>query len=98
MKRLTSKLSTWTEFNKKLEKNTELVKQFTQDEPQFQIAKSVIKLRLDKKLSQLDLANKIGSKQPAISRLESGTGSSSISFLHKIAQATNTKLVVCFEH
>ncbi|MBP9818223.1 helix-turn-helix transcriptional regulator [Candidatus Shapirobacteria bacterium] len=96
MKRNLNQLTSWNNLNNKLEKKAELAKQFFLDETQYQIARSIVKLRLDKKISQLELAKKIGTKQPAISRLESGSFSPSISLLQKIALATNTKLTVSF--
>jgi DNA-binding XRE family transcriptional regulator len=97
MKRSLKQLTNWSEFDTKLANNPKLVRDITKFEAGYQLTRSLIKLRLEKKLSQKDLATKIGSKQPAISRLESGTSLPSFSLLQKIATATNTKLTVSFQ-
>jgi predicted transcriptional regulator len=53
-------------------------------------------LRLSHKLSQSQLAKKAKTKQPVISRLETGTVKPSFSLLERIARATNTRLVISF--
>ena len=65
-------------------------------EPEFNIIKATIKKRIEKNWSQKDLAEKIGTKQSAISRLESGNANPSLRFLKKIATALDSKLVVEF--
>lgn len=97
MKRNVKQLTTWSDFDKKLVNNPKLTKDVNKSEPGYQLARTIIKLRLDKKLSQIELAKKIGSKQPAISRLESGNSLPSFFLLQKIAFATNTKLIVAFQ-
>lgn len=97
MKRNIKQLTKWTHFDKKLVSNPKLAKDIAKSEAMFQLTRSIIKLRLDKKLSQSDLATKIGSQQPAISRLESGNSWPSFSLLQKIAVATNSKLTIAFQ-
>ncbi|MFA7301604.1 MAG: helix-turn-helix transcriptional regulator [Candidatus Shapirobacteria bacterium] len=96
MKRNINQLTKWTEFDKKLVKKPKLFKDIAKSEAMYQLTRSLISLRLDKKLSQSELAIKIGSKQPAISRLESGNSWPSFSLLQKIAIATNSKLTINF--
>lgn len=97
MKRDLTQLTSWSDFDNKLISNQKLTKFINQAEPGHQLARSLIKLRLKKQLSQKDLAIKIGSKQPAISRLESGRSHPSFSLLQKIAVATGSKLTVTFQ-
>jgi DNA-binding XRE family transcriptional regulator len=55
-------------------------------EEDFLIAKQIIKLRLEAKLTQKELAAKVGTSQPAIARLESGVYKNlSLSFLNKVS-------------
>ena len=59
-------------------------------EPGYQIAR----LRILKGLTQAQLAEMVGTRQPSIARLENGTSVPSLSFLHKIAAALDAKIVV----
>jgi len=96
MKRSIKKFPTWDSFKKELMKDPEFVKEWEQGESRYQLTRSLIKLRLDRKLSQSELAKKAKTKQPVISRLETGTVKPSFSLLERIARATGTRLVVSF--
>lgn len=62
--------------------------------PEFSIIEMIIRRRVERGLSQKDLARKIGTKQSAISRLESGDYNPSISFLQKVGEALSAKLKI----
>ena len=62
--------------------------------PQSAIIKMIIKKRLKIGLSQEALANKIGTKQSAIARFESGKTNPTLSFLTNITNALNGKLTI----
>ena len=57
---------------KKQLQNKEFREEYLYLEEEFEIAKEVIKLRQTAKLTQKELAEKAGTSQPAIARLESG--------------------------
>lgn len=61
-------------------------------QPEF----ALIRARIEKGLTQEDLAKRIGTKQSVISRLESGRANPSVAFLKKLAQALNTYLEIKF--
>lgn len=61
-------------------------------QPEF----ALIRARIEKGLTQKQLAKKIGTKQSVISRLESGRGNPSVGFLQKLAQALNSHLEIRF--
>jgi ribosome-binding protein aMBF1 (putative translation factor) len=65
--------------------------------PYEQIARQVIRLRMDQGLSQQALAERVGTTKSAISRLESGHHPSTVATLNKIALAFGARLVVSFE-
>jgi len=60
--------------------------------PEFTVIEMIIRKRIKKNLSQKELAKRIGTKQSAISRLESGTYNPSLSFLQKVSEALDAKL------
>ena len=87
-------LTRWQDYEKKLLSNTAFQKKAAEFEHEYQLAKSIIDLRLKRHLSQKDLAFHVGTKQPVISRLETGTTKPTISLLERIAKALDAKLIV----
>ena len=87
-------MKTYSNLKKGLLKDKALRKAYDALEPEFAIAQAVIKKRLEKGMTQSELAKKIGTKQSAISRLESGSYNPSVTFLEKVAKALNLHLVV----
>jgi predicted transcriptional regulator len=60
----------------------------------YEIKSQLIKIRSEMGISQIQLAEMTGTKQSAISRLESGDYNPSIEFLSKIASALGKELHV----
>ncbi|HCM37245.1 MAG: Transcriptional regulator, XRE family [Candidatus Gottesmanbacteria bacterium GW2011_GWB1_43_11] len=63
-------------------------------EPEFQIAKQIMAARIRQKLTQKELAKKVGTGQAVISRLESMNSKPSLSLLSRVARALDTKLQI----
>lgn len=66
-------------------------------EPEFAIIEALLEARVKKHMTQDQLAKRIGTKQSAIARLESGNANPSIGFLQKLAEALGKKLVIQFK-
>ncbi len=66
----------------------EFVAELEKLEPGHQVARLRIKLGL----TQTQLAEMVGTKQPSIARLENGEGSPSLSFLEKVAGALGAEV------
>jgi ribosome-binding protein aMBF1 (putative translation factor) len=66
-------------------------------EEEFALASQIIGARAHAGLSQAELAERMGTSQSAIARLESGRVKPSTSTLERLATATGTKLRVRFE-
>ncbi|OGY84227.1 MAG: transcriptional regulator [Candidatus Kerfeldbacteria bacterium RIFCSPHIGHO2_12_FULL_48_17] len=64
--------------------------------PEFELIHMLIETRIRKGLTQKALAQKIGTKQSAISRLERGTYNPTVAFLRKLAKALGTDLHISF--
>jgi predicted transcriptional regulator len=78
----------YEDFLKQQLKNPKLRKEYESLEDEFALAKEIIELRIKSKLTQKQLAQQIGTSQPAIARLESGSYRNvSLSFLRRIADA-----------
>ena len=73
---------------KKQMKDSNFRKEYKALEEEFEIAKEIIRLRKNAKLTQKELAKKAGTSQPAIARLESGEYHNlTLSFLRRIGKA-----------
>jgi len=90
-------LTSWEDYEKKLMRRKGFVKLAEKNEPKYQLVRSLIGARLKKKLSQKELAEKIGTKQPVISRLENMTSFPTFSLLTRISKAFDTKLHIYFQ-
>lgn len=84
----------YSDFKKQVLKDKELKEAYDTLAPEFAIIEAIIQERLENGLTQAELAKKIGTKQSAISRFESGTYNPSIAFLKKLAKALNLNLVI----
>lgn len=82
----------WSEVKERLRRDPEFVAALEELEPEYQIARQLIRARLERGMTQKQLAVKIGTGQSAISRMESGEQNVSIGLLKKAARGLNTKL------
>ncbi len=73
-------------------KDPEFRREYEKLETEFQVARQILDARLKKKISQEQLARKVGTGQAVISRLEGMNGKPSISLLERVAKALNTKI------
>lgn len=64
---------------------------------EFELARQLIEARIKSGLSQEELADKMGTSQSSIARLESGTSMPSMRTLNKFAEATNCQLQIQFK-
>lgn len=78
-------------IHKEWMKNPDFQREYKKLEPEFQIARQIIAARNKQKLSQEDLAKKVGTGQAVVSRLESMIGKPSISLLERFARALNVQ-------
>lgn len=70
--------------------DTEFVAELEKLEPGYQLARLRIKLGL----TQAQLAEMVGTKQPSIARLEDGEGSPSLNLLEKVVAALGAEVKV----
>jgi ribosome-binding protein aMBF1 (putative translation factor) len=66
--------------------------------PYEQLARIVIRRRMDLGLTQEELASRMGTSYSAISRIESGQHSTSVQTLQRLAAALEMRFVMGFEH
>lgn len=88
----------WKIIEKKILKERPGVeKEYQRLKPEFDAIEKIIELRMRKKLSQKELAMRLKTKQPALSRIETGASSPTIEFLSRLAQAVGKKLEINFK-
>ncbi|MBI3888675.1 helix-turn-helix transcriptional regulator [Candidatus Nomurabacteria bacterium] len=87
-------MTSFTDLHNKMMKDPAFKKAYDDLEPEFAIVRAMIKMRIKNKMSQKDLAKKLGTKQPAIARFESGAYNPTISFLKKLSTALGGKLEI----
>ena len=87
----------FNDFLKEQLKDPEFKREYDQLEPEFAIIRSIIRKRLEKGMSQKQLAAKMGTQQSALSRLESGTYNPSLAFLKKVSTALGGKLQISIQ-
>jgi len=90
-------LREWKQVKKELLTDPEVKKEYEKLRPKYEAISAVIKARLEKGMTQKELARKANTKQSNISRLESGKATPSISLLNRIAQAFNKELKIKFQ-
>jgi len=89
-------MKTLAQLKKRLLTDPETKREYDRLAPEYELIDRIIEKRMQKKMTQKELAQKIGTRQSAISRLESGTGNPTIGFLQKVASALDTRVTVTF--
>ncbi len=90
-----ARLKSFDKVRKEWLKDPQVREEYDALGPEFQIAAEIIRARMKAKVTQVELARRIGTKSTAISRLESPNyGKVSISTLRKVANALDCELEV----
>ncbi|WP_027719101.1 helix-turn-helix domain-containing protein [Desulfovirgula thermocuniculi] len=84
----------WRELKAQLLKNPEFKEEYDALEPEYRLLRAVIQRRIEKGLTQEELARRVGTRQAAIARFESGRANPTIGFLKKVAAALDADLEV----
>ena len=89
-----SKLIPFKKLKKDLMKSPEFRWEYEKLEAEFQIAKQIIDARIEQKLSQKELARRMGTGQAVVSRLEGMNARPSLSLLERAARALKMEITV----
>ena len=87
-------MKSYASLKKELLKDEDVSKAYEALGPEFMVIQKLIDKRLSSGMTQGQLADKIGTKQTAISRFESGKSNPSVGFLYKVADALDAKIHV----
>lgn len=83
-------------WEKKSLKNPRIRAEYDKLQPEFTVIQAMIDARRREGLTQKVLAERVGTKQSVISRLESGRANPTVGFLKKLAQALDARLEIRF--
>ncbi len=85
-------LRSYKDVKKRFLADPEFRKEYEAQGPEFELIELIIRRRMELKMSQEELAAKIGTGQAAISRLESGNANPTLASLAEIARALDADL------
>ena len=89
--------TTAKELHEQWMKDPEYVKEYDALEEEFALADAFIRARAQADLTQEQVAERMGTTQAVIARLESGRTKPSTRTLERFAKATGTRLRIAFE-
>ena len=84
----------WEETRRKWMKDPKFRRAWEKTRLEYEVARALIKARVEKKMTQAQLARKMRTKQSVISRVENAQTKPTLSFLQRLADALGGKLTV----
>ena len=87
----------YNDVKKRFLADSEFRKEYEALGPEFKLIESIIKRRGELKMSQEELAAKVGTGQAVVSRLESGNANPTLASLVEIAEALDSDLHIVLE-
>ena len=84
----------YDDFEAELLKKPEIRGEYEALKPKYEMIKTLIECRNQLRMSQTQLAETIGTKQPAISRLERGSYNTTLGTLFKVASALDLDISI----
>ena len=82
------------DLKSRLMQNPEFRAEYARAEEEHVLIEQLVRARSAAKLTQAEVARRLGTTQSAVARLEGGKVSPSIATLRRYAQATGTRLIV----
>ena len=79
-----------------MSRNSRFLKEYERTDAEYSLLESLIGARLFAGLTQAQVADRMGTTQSTVARLESGMASPSFTTLRRFAEATRTKVRVNF--
>ena len=81
----------------RLMEDPEFREEYARADDEFALIEALVRARAAAKLTQAELARRLGTTQSAVARLEGGRVSPSLATLRRYAEATGTRLAVALE-
>ena len=86
------------DLKNRLLEDPEFREEYARVDDEFTLIEALVRARMTAKLTQMELARRLGTTQSAIARLEGGRVSPSFKTLRRYAEATGTRLTVGLVH
>ena len=86
------------DLKNRLMEDPEFREEYAKVDDEFTLIEALVRARMTAKLTQVELARRLGTTQSAIARLEGGRVSPSFKTLRRYAEATGTRLTVGLVH
>ena len=87
----------FSEVKELLMKDDEFADEYEKLKPRYEIISQIIEERAKQKITQEELALRVGTQKSNISRLESGTYNPSLDFLIKVAQSLGKEMKITLQ-
>jgi DNA-binding XRE family transcriptional regulator len=84
----------FSELHKRWMEDPAYAEAYREADKEISVVEALIAARVQAKLSQQELARKIGTSQSAIARLEGGRVSPTLALIERYAEATGSRLVI----
>ncbi len=85
------------DLKKRFMEDSEFREEYARADGEYALVEAMIRARTAAKLTQSEIAARIGTTQSAIARLEGGELSPTVATLRRYAEATGTQLTVAFK-
>lgn len=89
-------MSKLADLKKRLMEDPEVREEYAKVDAEYSLIEAMIRARNDARLTQAEIAERIGTTQSAIARLEGGRVSPSVATLRRYAEATGRQLRIGF--
>lgn len=89
-------MTNFEEYLEKKLKDPVFKREYEKECQRVRLAYEIMQLRKKKKMSQVELAKKIGTTQSVVARMEAGKQNLSVDTLSKIASAFNCEVKIAF--
>ena len=90
-------MTRFRDLHEKWMENPEYRAEYRASKPRFELMTALTDARMNAGLTQQELAERMGTTQSAVARLEGWTTNPSVNTLRKFAEATGTRLKISFE-
>jgi transcriptional regulator with XRE-family HTH domain len=90
-------MRSYKDVKKRFLADPEFRKEYEALKPEFDLIESIVRRRIELKITQKELADRVGTGQAVISRLESGNANPTLASLVEIAEALDANLHIDLE-